>query len=386
MQKKDDLSKIIDILIEEDIDISDERCPFCGASTDFIETYEVEMNDNEEETETDDEIYYADGSGQEDEFENDEEEGLETIEIDPIEFHCMKCSSSWVIDQDGNEYLIEPSDDIEDTDEFTTYDDSMDNGDISYMLKFGKSNINESNDLFSRFEKFAGTKIKVGRNVIKGYPVDIDDGSPEEGISMTAVDSEAAKGLSKELRKSGFKVSKFSNLGILIETVKGKRVRKRPRRKSTAAQRIRNIKLKRIKKRKAAQASRLRDRVGGSRTKKVVWRDGKYIVVKKDFRGRVKKKPSNENLYFDAIKKLDILFEFNGRLLRFANKVKNPSNFETLVSKFNKTNENPIFENFITFLNEHNYIEESNYLKIVNETILNEAVRVNTNQLKKQKN
>ncbi len=70
--------------------------------------------------------------------------------------------------------------------------------------------------LMSKLEKFAGTKIKPGRNVIKGYPVDIDDQDPSEGLSLDAVDRDAATNLLKALRAAGFKTQRAGQLGITI--------------------------------------------------------------------------------------------------------------------------------------------------------------------------
>lgn len=70
--------------------------------------------------------------------------------------------------------------------------------------------------LIDRFEKFAGGKVKPGRNTIKGYPVDIDD-SDGTYLEMDAVDSDAATGLVKELRKAGFKAKRVGKVGIAVE-------------------------------------------------------------------------------------------------------------------------------------------------------------------------
>ena len=69
--------------------------------------------------------------------------------------------------------------------------------------------------LIDKLEKFAGKTVKPGRVVIKGFPVDIDDGDGSF-ISMDAVDSDAAKGLMKVLRAAKFKVKRDGNLGITI--------------------------------------------------------------------------------------------------------------------------------------------------------------------------
>lgn len=60
--------------------------------------------------------------------------------------------------------------------------------------------------LIDRLDKFVGFKIKPGRNVIKGYPVDITD-SDGTYIFMSAVDQDAKKNLIKILRNANFKIS-----------------------------------------------------------------------------------------------------------------------------------------------------------------------------------
>ncbi len=77
-----------------------------------------------------------------------------------------------------------------------------------------ESKLNEA--LIDKLEKFAASKIKPGRNVIKGYPVDIED-SDGSYIEMEAVDRDACTGLVKELRDAGFKAKRIGNTGISIE-------------------------------------------------------------------------------------------------------------------------------------------------------------------------
>ena len=74
--------------------------------------------------------------------------------------------------------------------------------------------INEA--LINKLEKFAGQKVKPGRNTIKGFPVDISDDGEGSFISMDAVDADAAKGLVKALRAAKFKAKRDGNLGITI--------------------------------------------------------------------------------------------------------------------------------------------------------------------------
>lgn len=71
-----------------------------------------------------------------------------------------------------------------------------------------------SEDLLAKFEKFAGFRIKPGRNVIHGLPVDIEDGDPKEGISMEGVDRATTTEMLKLLRKNGFNCKRVGNLGI----------------------------------------------------------------------------------------------------------------------------------------------------------------------------
>lgn len=70
--------------------------------------------------------------------------------------------------------------------------------------------------LIGRLEKFAGSKVKPGRNTIKGYPVDIED-SDGSYIEMNAVDSDAATGFVKELRNAGFSAKRVGKTGISIK-------------------------------------------------------------------------------------------------------------------------------------------------------------------------
>lgn len=75
--------------------------------------------------------------------------------------------------------------------------------------------------LINRLEKFAGTKLKAGRNVIKGFPADIED-SDGSYIDLTVVDKDACTGLVKLLRAANFKAKRDGDLGISItEEVEG---------------------------------------------------------------------------------------------------------------------------------------------------------------------
>lgn len=76
--------------------------------------------------------------------------------------------------------------------------------------------INEQS-VIDRLEKFAGSKIKPGRNVIKDYPVYIHDNPDGTYIEMDAMDKDAAKGLSRALRSAKFRVTRDGDTGITIK-------------------------------------------------------------------------------------------------------------------------------------------------------------------------
>ncbi len=137
-----------------------------------------------------------------------------------------------------------------------------------------------------------------------------------------------------------------------VSEVKGRRVRKRARRRAGAKKRLHNLKMRRKQNRKSSQKDRLQKRVGGSRTKKVVWRDGKWMVVKKDYRGRVKKeRTSNESsLYLDRVKKLDTKLSYNGELYKYVFSSQDCSVLEQLSSKFIKNSESISRDEFIEFI------------------------------------
>ena len=75
--------------------------------------------------------------------------------------------------------------------------------------------IDKTKQLIDNIETWSGETIKVGRNVLKGFPVDIDE-SDGTYLDMTAVDRDAAAGLAKELRSVGFKV-KLVNKDLSVE-------------------------------------------------------------------------------------------------------------------------------------------------------------------------
>jgi hypothetical protein len=99
---------------------------------------------------------------------------------------------------------------------------------LDYDLKGLKESvfkINFSKPLVDNFDAWNGKKIKVGRNVIKGYPVDIDD-SDGTFLEMTAVDADAAKGLMKIMREAGFivKIARGKELSVDMPAKPGDRV------------------------------------------------------------------------------------------------------------------------------------------------------------------
>lgn len=90
-----------------------------------------------------------------------------------------------------------------------------DEWDLSASTKISLSSPGQN--LLAKLERFAGTSIKPGRNTIKGFPVDIEDQSPDEGgMVLDAVDRDAATGLLKALRAAGFKATRQGQLGISI--------------------------------------------------------------------------------------------------------------------------------------------------------------------------
>jgi hypothetical protein len=71
-----------------------------------------------------------------------------------------------------------------------------------------------SESAFDRLNKI--TPLKPGRNVIHGFPVDIEDQETAGGISMRGVDRDATSGLIKKLRSTGFRVSRHGNLDLHV--------------------------------------------------------------------------------------------------------------------------------------------------------------------------
>lgn len=78
--------------------------------------------------------------------------------------------------------------------------------------------------LINDLEKSSGVPVRPGRNVLWGYPVDIDDGDVTQGVDMRAVDRDASVGLLKRLRQSGFKARFDKGTGTISVDVPGTRV------------------------------------------------------------------------------------------------------------------------------------------------------------------
>jgi hypothetical protein len=64
--------------------------------------------------------------------------------------------------------------------------------------------------ILNRLELHVG-KVKVGRNMIAGHPVDIPDQDPDGGLTVHGVDQGAATGALKHLRSKGFKVTRHND-------------------------------------------------------------------------------------------------------------------------------------------------------------------------------
>ena len=81
-----------------------------------------------------------------------------------------------------------------------------------------EESVDNSKSTLANLEKFAGQKIRAGRNTIKGYPVDIEDGGDEAYIEYVSVDKDAGTGLMKALRAAGFKVKRFDDNNFTVST------------------------------------------------------------------------------------------------------------------------------------------------------------------------
>lgn len=87
---------------------------------------------------------------------------------------------------------------------------------LESLSKIGGSRKKVNESTLSRLERFHGEKVEAGRNIIKGYPVDILPDSDTSVIEMDAVDIDAANMLAKVLRANGFKAKRVGKLGIVI--------------------------------------------------------------------------------------------------------------------------------------------------------------------------
>ena len=72
------------------------------------------------------------------------------------------------------------------------------------IVKEVKKVLNEGN-VIDRIEKTFGITLKVGRNIISGYPFDVDDEPLENGLMIRPVDRDAVTGLYNVFVKKGFK-------------------------------------------------------------------------------------------------------------------------------------------------------------------------------------
>lgn len=83
------------------------------------------------------------------------------------------------------------------------------------MKTFSTYLAEDTGSVVDRFQNFAGQQIVVGRNVIQGFPVDIQ-ADFENGLTMTAVDADAAGGLFNLLQASGFVVQRVGTLDLVV--------------------------------------------------------------------------------------------------------------------------------------------------------------------------
>lgn len=86
---------------------------------------------------------------------------------------------------------------------------------VNNFKRLLESFLNEN--VLTKLEKTFKIKIKKGRNSIDGYPFDIEDQDPEEGLEITPVDKDAVKGLSKILKKKGFKIESSKEHIVILE-------------------------------------------------------------------------------------------------------------------------------------------------------------------------
>ena len=78
--------------------------------------------------------------------------------------------------------------------------------------------IDPAKNTLDNLEAFAGIKLKSGkRNVVKGFPFDIDGDSDVDNVYVEAVDLAACTGLMKALRAAGFRVKRDGDTKLEIE-------------------------------------------------------------------------------------------------------------------------------------------------------------------------
>jgi hypothetical protein len=89
---------------------------------------------------------------------------------------------------------------------------------VVFKIDEAEFKIDASKSALDNFEAFAGVKLKSGkRNVVKGFPFDIDADSDVDNIYVEAVDLAACTGLMKALRAAGFRVKRDGDKKLEIE-------------------------------------------------------------------------------------------------------------------------------------------------------------------------
>jgi hypothetical protein len=96
---------------------------------------------------------------------------------------------------------------------YGVWDQDTDKG---IVLKESTYKYNKEKSLIQNLEAFKGGKIKMGRNTINGYPVDLQQGDDED-IDMIGVDKDAASNLIKTLRAAAFKVKRMSDTTFYVD-------------------------------------------------------------------------------------------------------------------------------------------------------------------------
>lgn len=89
---------------------------------------------------------------------------------------------------------------------------------VVFKINESEFKIDQTKNALDNLEAFAGTKLKSGqRNVVKGFPFDIDSDSDVDNIYVEAVDLAACTGLMKALRAAGFRVKRDGDTKLEIE-------------------------------------------------------------------------------------------------------------------------------------------------------------------------